>query len=192
MADLADATGLTAAFTDAPRRLRPRGTGHNPGSIAVDVAVMLTDGGEAIADLPLLRDRAEVFGPVTSTPTAWRLLSGIDRTALKALHTARAAAREVAWIQAAETGRGIPAARAGGRNLPGLVIDIDATLVTCHPRRSRPQPLTCGPCTPEASICAFSVGHPVGRFPSRHFTLNQAWLELSLTATDLLAWTVRM
>jgi hypothetical protein len=28
-----------------------------------------------------------------------------------------------------------------------------------------------------------------GRFPSRHFHVNQAWLELSLTALDLLAWT---
>jgi hypothetical protein len=28
-----------------------------------------------------------------------------------------------------------------------------------------------------------------GRFPSRHFAINQAWLELSLTAIDLLAWT---
>ena len=28
-----------------------------------------------------------------------------------------------------------------------------------------------------------------GRFPSRHFTINAAWLELSLTAIDLLAWT---
>ncbi|MEU0120072.1 IS1380 family transposase [Streptomyces bobili] len=137
LADLADATGLTAAFTDALRRLRSRGTGHNPGRIAVDVAVMLADGGEAIADLALLRDQAEVFGPVASTPTAWRLLSGIDHTALKALHTARAAAREVAWIQAAETGRGIPAAQAGGRNLPGLVIDIDATLVTCHSEKEQ-------------------------------------------------------
>jgi hypothetical protein len=27
-----------------------------------------------------------------------------------------------------------------------------------------------------------------GRFPSRHFAINQAWLELSLTALDLLAW----
>lgn len=27
-------------------------------------------GGEAIADLALLRDQAEVFGPVASTPTA--------------------------------------------------------------------------------------------------------------------------
>ena len=28
-----------------------------------------------------------------------------------------------------------------------------------------------------------------GRFPSRHFAINAAWLELSLTAIDLLAWT---
>lgn len=29
----------------------------------------------------------------------------------------------------------------------------------------------------------------MGRFPSRHFAINEAWLELALTATDLLAWT---
>ena len=28
-----------------------------------------------------------------------------------------------------------------------------------------------------------------GRFPSRHFPINAVWLELALTATDLLAWT---
>ncbi len=28
-----------------------------------------------------------------------------------------------------------------------------------------------------------------GRFPSRHFAINAAWLELSLTAIDLIAWT---
>lgn len=28
-----------------------------------------------------------------------------------------------------------------------------------------------------------------GRFPSRHFTINAAWLELALAASDLLAWT---
>jgi hypothetical protein len=132
LADLADATGLTVAFTNALRRLRPRGTGHSPGRIAVDLAVMLADGGEAIADLALLRDQAEVFGPVASTATAWRLLAGIDPAALAALRAARAAAREVAWMQAADTGPGIPAAHAGGRDLAGLVLDIDATLVTCH------------------------------------------------------------
>jgi hypothetical protein len=28
-----------------------------------------------------------------------------------------------------------------------------------------------------------------GRFPSRHFAINAAWLELALTGIDLLAWT---
>jgi hypothetical protein len=42
----------------------------------VDLAVMLADGGEAIADLAVLRDQAVLFGPVASDPTAWRLLAG--------------------------------------------------------------------------------------------------------------------
>lgn len=70
LADLSDATGLTSAYRDALRQLRPRGTGHDPGRIAVDLAVILADGGEAIADLALLRDQAEVIGPVASTATA--------------------------------------------------------------------------------------------------------------------------
>ncbi|WUV40712.1 transposase (plasmid) [Streptomyces sp. NBC_01483] len=78
LADLADATGLTTAYSTALRPLRPRGTGHDPGRIATDLAVMLADGGEAIADLAVLRDKGEVFGPVASTPTAWRLLADTD------------------------------------------------------------------------------------------------------------------
>jgi len=31
-----------------------------------------------------------------------------------------------------------------------------------------------------------------GRFPSRHFSINAVWLELALTAVDLLAWTQTM
>lgn len=30
--------------------------------------------------------------------------------------------------------------------------------------------------------------HGFGRFPSRDFHINSAWLELSLTAIDLLSW----
>jgi hypothetical protein len=71
-ADLADATGLTGSLANALHRLRPRSTGHDPGRVAVDLAVMLADGGEAIADLALLRDRREVYSPVASTLTAWR------------------------------------------------------------------------------------------------------------------------
>ncbi|GGN45698.1 IS1380 family transposase [Streptomyces fuscichromogenes] len=139
-ADLADATGLTAAYSAALRPLRPRGTGHDPGRVATDLAVMLADGGEAIADLAVLRDQAGVFGPVASTPTAWRLLADTDEAALASLRAARATAREVAWMQAAETGEGIPAARAGGRELPGLVLDLDATLVACHSEKEQAAP----------------------------------------------------
>nr|WP_256096941.1 IS1380 family transposase [Streptomyces agglomeratus] len=140
LADLADTTGLTAAYSTALRPLRPRGTGHDPGRIATDLAVMLADGGEAIADLAVLRDQAGVFGTVASTPTAWRLLADTDERALSSLRSARAQAREVAWLQAAEQGEGIPAARAAGRILPGLVLDLDATLITCHSEKEQAAP----------------------------------------------------
>lgn len=140
LADLADATALTAAYSAVLRPLRPRGTGHDPGRIATDLAVMLADGGEAIADLAVLRDQGEVFGPVASTPTAWRLLADTDERTLTALRSARARAREVAWLQAAEQGEGIPAVRAAGRMLPGLVLDLDATLVTCHSEKDQAAP----------------------------------------------------
>jgi hypothetical protein len=107
LADLADATGLTAAYSAALRPLRPRGTGHDPGRVATDLAVMLAD---------------------------------TDEAALASLRAARASAREVAWMQAAETGEGIPAARAGGRELPGLVLDLDATLVACHSEKEQTAP----------------------------------------------------
>ncbi|MET8439206.1 IS1380 family transposase [Streptomyces sp900116325] len=140
LVDLADATGLTAAYSAALRPLRPRGTGHDPGRVATDLAVMLADGGEAIADLAVLRDQGEVFGPVASTPTAWRLLADTDEAALASLRAARASAREVAWMQAAETGEGIPAVRIGGRELSGLVLDLDATLVACHSEKEQAAP----------------------------------------------------
>jgi len=138
LADLADATGLTGAFSSALRRLRPRGTGHDPGRVAVDLAVMLADGGEAIRDLALLRDQAQVFGAVASTSTAWRVLAATDAPALSALRAARATARETAWMQAAETRAGIPAARAAGRDLPGLVLDLEPPWSPATPRRNRP------------------------------------------------------
>jgi Transposase DDE domain group 1 len=75
---------------------------------------MLADGGATITDLALLRDQPEAFGPVASAPTAWRL--------------------------PADTGPAIPAAPAGGRDLPGLVLDIDATLITCHSEKEQAAP----------------------------------------------------
>jgi hypothetical protein len=38
--------------------------------------------------------------------------------------------------------------------------------------------------------CGKTTG--IGRFPSRHFAINTVWLELDLTAIDLIAWTQRL
>lgn len=70
LTDVADATGLTAAFGEALAPLRQRRGGHDPGRVAADLAVMIADGGEAIADLAVLRDQADLFGMVASDPTA--------------------------------------------------------------------------------------------------------------------------
>ncbi|WP_416072256.1 hypothetical protein [Streptomyces sp. ME18-1-4] len=56
------------------------------------------------------------------------------------MRSARAQAREVAWLQASEARCGIPAARAGGREVSGLVLDIDATLITCHSEKDQAAP----------------------------------------------------
>ncbi|WP_281185378.1 IS1380 family transposase [Micromonospora halophytica] len=132
LADLADVTGLTSAFSLALTKLRQRQSGHDPGRIAVDLAVMLADGGEAIADLAVLRDQSALFGLVASDPTAWRLLSQLDEPMLAELRAARARAREVAWAQHADMHGDLPAVNAGGRQVDGLVLDIDATIVICH------------------------------------------------------------
>jgi hypothetical protein len=76
---------LSGAFSDALAPLRVRRSGHDPGRVAADLAVMLADGGEAIADLAVLRNQADLFGRVASDPTTWRLLSDLDGAALARL-----------------------------------------------------------------------------------------------------------
>src|SRR4051812_50017242 len=93
---------------------RERNSGHDPGRVLADVAVMLADGGEAISDLAVLRDQPELFGPVASTATAWRVLDRIDQAALGRLRQARAAAREGARAAPARLGGGVAAPGGGG------------------------------------------------------------------------------
>jgi hypothetical protein len=85
--------------------LRQRGRGHDPGRVVLDLAVVLADGGEAIADLAVLCNQSVLFGAVASDATAWRVLDGIDAVAVDRIRAARARARGLAWAQAAETGR---------------------------------------------------------------------------------------
>jgi len=50
---------------------------HDRGGVLADVAVMLADGGEAIADIDVLRHQAVVLGSVASPPTVWRTLDEV-------------------------------------------------------------------------------------------------------------------
>lgn len=140
LADLTEATGLTRAFGDALAGMRQRGGGHDPGRVVADVAVMLADGGQTISDLAVLRDQPELFGQVASPATAWRVLDRIDEAALARLRAARAAARELAWAQHADTRGPFPQAKAAGRVIPGLVVDIDATIIICHSEKENATP----------------------------------------------------
>ena len=120
LAQVADKTGLTRALSRELGGLRQRRGGHDPGRVVRDLAVMLADGGDCLADLRAVGDQAALFGPVASTSTAFRVIDLIASTPgmLEALRDAHARARERVWQLAG--------ARAE------LTIDLDATLIGSH------------------------------------------------------------
>jgi hypothetical protein len=79
LADVAQATGLVEAFERAAGAQRVRRSAHRPGRVLVDMAVMIADGGEAIADLAVLWNRPGLFGQVASPATCWRVLDSSTR-----------------------------------------------------------------------------------------------------------------
>ena len=137
LADMAAAVGLPQALDGAAGHARQRRSVHAPGRVLTDLAVLLADGGEAISDLAVLPHQPGLFGPVASTATAWRVLDSVDDTGLAALKRARAQTRERAWLLRAEAGRPVPTLTCAGTAVPGLVIDLDASLVTCHSEKEQ-------------------------------------------------------
>ena len=120
LAEVADKTGLTRALSRGLSGMRERRSGHDPGRVVRDLAVMLADGGDCLADLGAVRDQAPLFGQVASDSTAFRVIDRIacDRDLLEALRVARAAARARAWKL--------------GAGLERATIDLDATLIESH------------------------------------------------------------
>ena len=115
---LADRVGLTKALgwrAAAARR-------HRDAAVLRDLAVMLADGGDCLSDLAVLCDQPELFGPVASTPTAWRVIERVatDPDGLARLRAARAHGRARAWAAGAHP------------DVELLIIDADATLVLAH------------------------------------------------------------
>jgi hypothetical protein len=117
--ELADRLGLTRALGWHRAGGRRR---HLDAAVLRDLAVMLADGGDCLSDLAALRDQPELFGPVASTPTAWRVVERLaqDPNGLARLRAARAHARARAWAAGAHP------------NVELLIVDADATLVLAH------------------------------------------------------------
>ena len=134
---LADRTGLTAELSKAMirRNFLPL---HDRGRVLSDVAVMLADGGEAIADIDVLRHQAGVLGAVASPPTVWRTLDEVTPGRLKKIATARARVRRHVWAQLPG---GVPASQVAGTDLDDvIVLDTDATIVVAHSEKENAAP----------------------------------------------------
>jgi hypothetical protein len=134
---LADRTGLTAELSAAMAR-RGFVPVHDRGRVLTDVAVMLADGGEAIADIDVLRHQRGVLGPVASAPTVWRTLDAVTPARVKRIAAARARVRRHVWSQLPA---GVPASRVAGTDLGQVVVlDVDATIVIAHSEKERAAP----------------------------------------------------
>lgn len=120
LSQVADKSGLTRALSRELASMRERRSGHDPGSVIRDLAVMLADGGEALTDLGAIREQAALFGAVASDSTAYRTVERIasEPDLLDGLRLARKGAREHVW------GLGCAPER--------VTIDLDATLLGAH------------------------------------------------------------
>ena len=134
---LADRVGLTAELSKAMTR-RSFVPVHDRGRVLVDVATMIAGGGEAIADIDVLRHQGAVLGPVASAPTVWRTLDEVTPGRLKKIATARARVRRHVWAQLPD---GLPASKVAGTDLGAtVVIDVDATIVIAHSEKEQASP----------------------------------------------------
>jgi hypothetical protein len=131
---LADKTGLAGGLSRA--LATPRFLVHDRGRVVADLACTIADGARVISDFRVMRDQAELFGPVASVPTAWRTLSEIARAGARADKRITAAvntARRHAWAQAAARHGALPGVRLADRVLEGVTcIRLDATVTFAH------------------------------------------------------------
>lgn len=135
LTDTITVTGLGRELSTALAPWRRPGAVHDPAKVVLDLAVTLALGGDCLADVALLRAEPGVYGRVASDPTVSRTIAALAAdapAALKAINTARAAARRRAWALA---GPDAPDHATGP-----LIIDIDATLLTAHSDKEHARP----------------------------------------------------
>jgi hypothetical protein len=99
--EMAEYTGLVEGVTDALTGTYKGVPTHAPGRVFSDLAVAVADGADAISGIGVLTDREELFGPVASMPTTWRVLDRVGPGQLPTVRAARAKARAAAWAAGA-------------------------------------------------------------------------------------------
>jgi len=127
--------GLGRGLSQALERWRAPRAVHDPGKIVADLAATLALGGDCLADIAVLREQPHLAGPVASDPVVSRLVAALAADlprALKAIRSARAAARERVWALA-------------GQDAPGgdgglVTVDLDATIVVAHSEKEEASP----------------------------------------------------
>jgi hypothetical protein len=127
LAEAARVTGLDQGLSGELARWRASRAVHDPGKILSDLVMAVALGGDCLADVAVLRAVPELAGPVASAPVISRLITTLAADgprALRAIRTARAAARERAWALAGD--------RAPGADGSLIPVDIDATIVTAN------------------------------------------------------------
>jgi len=138
LVETARAAGLDRALSTALARWRKPMAIHDPGKVITDLALTLALGGDCLADVTLLRAEPAVFGRVASDPTVSRTIDALADDApraLKAIDTARAAARARAWSLA-----GVHAPDHDTDAERPLIVDTDATLITAHSDKEHAAP----------------------------------------------------
>ncbi|QGH68698.1 IS1380 family transposase [Pseudactinotalea sp. HY158] len=131
-------TGLGAELSAALSPWRKRLAVHDPAKVLTDLALTLAVGGDHLCDIALLRAEPGIYGSVASDATVSRTIDSLAAdapAALKAINTARAAARKRAWALA-----GKAAPDAGTSAKAPLIIDLDATLVASHSEKESAAP----------------------------------------------------
>jgi hypothetical protein len=128
LAQVADKTGLARALSRELGPLQLRAGSHDRGRVVRDLAVMLADGGDCLADLAAIRDQGALFGAAASDSTAFRVIDQIAShpEAIGWLRAAHAAARARVWELAGAPER--------------LTIDLDATLLSSHSDKEGAEP----------------------------------------------------
>lgn len=132
------AVGLDVALAQELGPWRKPLATHDPGKVLLDLAVTLVLGGDACADIALLRSEPGIFGQVASDATVSRTITALAADAdksLAAIDRARAVTRTRAWTLA---GTHAPDHDTDARS--PLVIDLDATLVTAHSDKEQAAP----------------------------------------------------